>query len=60
MLALGVVAAITATVAVVVVLNVDTADASPACGVWTRGSSTNPANDGLQICLVDETVNLAS
>jgi len=47
-------AVIAATIGVVVVTGSDSAQAAPACGVWTRQVSNNTGNDGMQIRFVDD------
>lgn len=55
LIAVGVVTAVAAAVGLVVVVGGDSAEAAPACGVWTRQASSATANDGMRIRFVDDT-----
>lgn len=52
---IGLVATIVATVGAVAFFGGDSAQAASACGVWTRQSSTDSSNGGMQIRFVDDT-----
>jgi hypothetical protein len=54
LIGISLVAATAATIGVVVVTGGDSAQAAPACGVWTRQASNNTGKDGMQIRFVDD------